>query len=134
MPTTEYSHADTDNAILRKILVVLGGEPFPGDTDNNLLRKILQCLNAVGVDGDTRYANGDLTNNLFRKILTRFANDAVFLGAVDSTALRAQPADTDSALVRKILAWLGAAPMPGDSFNALLRKFLTQITVAGPPI
>ena len=134
MPTTEYSPADTDNAILRKIVTVLGGTPMPGDTDHVLFRKILECLNAVGSDASTPPMPGDWVANLLRKILTRYANDAVFLGAADSTALRASPADTNPALMRKILTWLGAAPMPGDSFNALLRKYLTQLNLVGPPI
>jgi hypothetical protein len=135
--------ADTDNALLRKIVAACGGIPFPGDTGNQLLRKLLICLNSSGVDETTLYFPGDTDNNIYRKILTRTANDLVFLGITDSAQLRAQPADLDTALLRKILVWMngtanalaeGTYPLPGDTLNALLRKLLTRINLGGPLI
>lgn len=139
--SSTYQIADTDNGILRKILLQYGGQPMPGDTDNQLLRKILELLNLFGSPlVGTEYQAGDLTHAILRKILARIRADAIFLGAQDDLTLAPQFADMDTTLLRKIIAWInlgsdavsdGTAPAPGDSQNNLLRRYLMRLQLGG---
>ncbi len=101
---TTYRFDDTDNKILQKILLKLGGVPRPGDFDNTLYRKILEALGGV-------FSQGDNTNNLLRKI-------------GDIVGASPRPGDTTNKLLYRICAVLGGVPRPGDYDNILLRKIL----------
>lgn len=135
--SSDFQPADSDLILLRKIASVLGGSPSPGDTENALLRKILEAL------GSSDFSFGDTNNNLLRKILTKVSSDLVSLGVPDQIGLRPQPADLDTAFLRKILDWFnygadaiadGTSPLLGDSKNNLLRKILTRLNLPGVPI
>jgi len=116
MPNT-FQPDDTDNVILRKILTAYGGEFFAGDLDYRILWKILEQVGAVPFPGDTYH-------DLWRKLLTKIADD---LSAPANSDQRALPGDLTYALVRKLVVWHGGNPLPGDTFNNLLRKYLTQL-------
>jgi len=110
---TIYRPADTDNDILRKILVQYGGFPRPGDFDNSLYRKILTQLGGT-------FRPGDGTSELLRKIATR-------LGAGPL------PGDTTNKLLYRIDQSLATEPRPGDYDNILLRKWLSPNALVPTP-
>lgn len=110
---TIYRPADTDNDILRKILVQYGGFPRPGDFDNSFYRKILTQLGGT-------FRPGDGTSELLRKI-------AVRVGAGP------RPGDTTNKLLYRIDQSLATEPRPGDYDNILLRKWLSPNALAPTP-
>lgn len=111
---TIYRPADTDNDILRKILVQYGGFPRPGDFDATLYRKILTQLGGT-------FRPGDGASELLRKIALR-------VGANPT------PGDTTNKLLYRIDQTNASSedPKPGDYDNILLRKWLSPDTALIP--
>lgn len=106
---------DTDNVLLQKILLQVGGTPRPADLDATLSRKILEQLGGVFRPADTSYI-------LARKIL-------------ESVGGIFRPADTFNRLLWKIVEAIGNVPRPADYDNILLQKIALPINGgAGSPL
>lgn len=104
---------DTENELLQKVLIGLGGTPRPGDLDTGLQRKILDALGGG-------FSPGDSKNILYRKI-----------GSALSVV--PFPGDDTNKLLFRIVNAVNGQPRPGDTDAELLFKWSDNSVPPVPP-